>query len=56
MLDREDQHLAEGVRSLGIQVLAAPTVMRSVDDRIALARAVLDFAASVREIRALEVE
>ena len=56
VLDREDQHLAEGVRSLGIQVLAAPTVMRSVDDRIALARAVLDFAASVREIRALEVE
>ena len=29
---------------------------RSVDDRVALARAVLDFAASVREIRALEVE
>jgi len=56
VLDREDAHLAESVRSLGIQVLAAPTVMRSVDDRIALARAVLDFAASVREIRALEVE
>jgi LPPG:FO 2-phospho-L-lactate transferase len=56
VLDREDEHLAESVRSLGIQVLAAPTVMRSVDDRIALARAVLDFAASVREIRALEVE
>ena len=55
VLDREDEHLAESVRSLGIQVLAAPTVMRSVDDRIALARAVLDFAASVREIRALEV-
>ena len=56
VLDREDEHLAESVRSLGIQVLAAPTVMRSADDRIALARAVLDFAASVREIRALEVE
>jgi LPPG:FO 2-phospho-L-lactate transferase len=56
VLDREDEHLAESVRSLGIQVLAAPTVMRSVEDRIALARAVLDFAASVREIRALEVE
>ena len=56
VLDREDVHLAESVRSLGIQVLAAPTVMRSVDDRVALARAVLDFAASVREIRALEVE
>jgi LPPG:FO 2-phospho-L-lactate transferase len=56
VLDREDQHLAQSVRSLGIQVLAAPTVMRSVDDRIALARAVLDFAASVRQIRAHEVE
>lgn len=56
VLDRQDAHLVESVRSLGIQVLAAPTVMRSVDDRVALARAVLDFAASVREIRALEVE
>jgi len=44
------------VRSLGIQVLAAPTVMRSVDDRVTLARAVLDFAASMRAARALEVE
>ena len=56
VLDREDVHLVESVRSLGMQVLAAPTVMRSVDDRVTLARAVLDFAASVREIRALEVE
>ena len=56
VLDQEDVHLVESVRSLGIQVLAAPTVMRSVDDRVVLARAVLDFAASVREIRALEVE
>jgi hypothetical protein len=44
------------VRSLGIQVLATQTVMRSVEDRVALARAVLDFARSVRENRALEVE
>ena len=56
VIDREDAHLVESVRSLGIQVLAAPTVMRTVDDRVALARAVLDFAAAVREIRALEVE
>jgi LPPG:FO 2-phospho-L-lactate transferase len=56
VLDREDVHLAESVRSLGLQVLAAPTVMRTVEDRVALARAVLDFARSVREIRALEVE
>jgi hypothetical protein len=30
--------------------------MRSVDDRVALARIVLDFARTVREVRALEVE
>ena len=56
VLDREDIHLAEGVRSLGIQALAAPTVMRTIDDRVALARAVLDFARTVREVRALEVQ
>ena len=56
VLDREDIHLLEGVRSLGIQAVAVPTVMRSVDDRVALARAVLDFARQVRETRALEVE
>ena len=56
VLDQEDIHLAESVRSLGMQVLAAPTVMRNVDDRVALARAVLEFAQTVREIRAAEVE
>ena len=56
VLDQEDIHLAESVRSLGMQVLAAPTVMRTVEDRTALARAVLEFAQTVREIRAAEVE
>ncbi len=56
VIDREDAHLVESVRSLGMQVLAAPTVMRTIEDRVALARTVLDFAAAVREIRALEVE
>jgi len=56
VIDREDAGLAEGVRSLGIQALTAQTVMRSVDDRVALARAVLDFARTVREVRAAEVE
>ncbi len=56
VIDREDVHLAESVRSLGMQVLTASTVMRTLDDRVALARAVLDFARNVREVRALEVE
>ncbi len=42
VIDRQDAQLAEGVRSL--------------DDRVALARTVLDFAQSVREKRALEIE
>jgi LPPG:FO 2-phospho-L-lactate transferase len=56
VIDREDAHLAESVRSLGMQVLVAGTVMRSIKDRAALAQTVLDFARSVREKRALEVE
>jgi LPPG:FO 2-phospho-L-lactate transferase len=56
VIDREDAHLAESVRSLGMQVLVAGTVMRSIEDRVALAHTVLDFARSVREKRALEVE
>jgi LPPG:FO 2-phospho-L-lactate transferase len=56
VIDREDAHLAEGVRSLGMQVLVAGTVMRSIEDRAALSQTVLDFARSVRETRALEVQ
>ena len=39
-----------------MQVLAAQTVMRTIDDRVVLARSVLEFARSIREARALEVE
>ena len=56
VIDRADTNLLESVRSLGMHVLAAQTVMRTVDDRVALARTVLDFARSVREARTLEVE
>ncbi len=56
VLDREDQSMVEGVRSLGMHAIAAPTVMRTAEDRVALARTVLDFARNVREARALEVE
>lgn len=56
VIDREDLGFAEGVRSLGMRVLAVQTVMRTIDDRVALARSVLEFARSIREARALEVE
>jgi LPPG:FO 2-phospho-L-lactate transferase len=56
VIDRQDAAAAESVRSLGMEVLAAPTVMRGTEDRIALARTVLEFAAAIREKRAAEVE
>jgi LPPG:FO 2-phospho-L-lactate transferase len=56
VIDREDSHLEDGVRSLGMRVLVAPIIMRSTQDRVALAQAVLNFAASIRERRAAEVE
>ena len=56
VIDREDLGFAEGVRSLGMRVLAVHTVMRTPEDRVALARSVLEFARSIREAHALEVE
>jgi LPPG:FO 2-phospho-L-lactate transferase len=56
VLDSKDSAYAEGIRSFGMQALVAPTVMRNLDDRVSLARTVLDFAASIRKTRALEVE
>ena len=56
VMDTEDAQYVDGVRSLGIEVLATSTVMRTLEDRVALARAVLGFAASIREKKSLEVE
>ena len=56
VIDRQDSAGADSVRSLGIEVLVAPTVMRGAEDRVGLARAVLEFAAAMRAKRALEVE
>jgi LPPG:FO 2-phospho-L-lactate transferase len=56
VLDSEDASLVESVRSLGMDVVALPTIMRSLDDRVALAHEVLDFAASIRVRREAEVE
>jgi LPPG:FO 2-phospho-L-lactate transferase len=55
VIDREDAALAQSVRSLGMQVLVTQTVMRTDETRLSLARAVLEFARSIRETKALEV-
>jgi LPPG:FO 2-phospho-L-lactate transferase len=56
VIDRSDAGQADSVRSLGIQVEAAQTVMRTAEDRVALARAVLEFARALREKKAVEAE
>jgi LPPG:FO 2-phospho-L-lactate transferase len=56
VIDREDSALAESVRSLGIQVLVTQTVMSTDEARLSLARAVLEFARTLRETKSLEVE
>jgi len=48
VIDVADEALAEGIRANGIQVLAVPTYMRTAEDRLRLARAVLEFARAVR--------
>lgn len=44
VLDSVDEHLAPEIAGLGMEVLVTNTMMISLDDRVALARAVLDFA------------
>ena len=54
VIDIEDRASAEDVRASGIEVLVANTVMRTLEDRTALARAVLAFAQTIRERRLQE--
>lgn len=54
VIDTADAAGAEDIRASGIDVLVANTVMRSVEDRTALAGAVLGFAQSIRERRLQE--
>lgn len=56
VVDEVDAVLVDSIASLGMRVLAVPTLMRSSEDRLALAKAVLDFAANIREARAVEAE
>ena len=43
ILDSEDEGQASGIQALGLETTVTQTVMRSLDDRIALARDCLDF-------------
>jgi LPPG:FO 2-phospho-L-lactate transferase len=54
VIDTVDAASADDIRASGIEVLVANTVMRTVEDRAALARAVLGFAQSIRERRLQE--
>jgi LPPG:FO 2-phospho-L-lactate transferase len=56
VIDQEDVGAVDSVRSLGMEVLMASTIMRTVDDRVMLARAVLEFAGKIRDRRAVEAE
>jgi LPPG:FO 2-phospho-L-lactate transferase len=56
VIDQVDAELAPSIASLGMRVLAVPTLMRTPEDRLALAEAVLGFAANIREARAVEAE
>jgi len=48
VIDSADEAAAAGIRACGIEVAVAPTIMRSEEDRVALAHAVLDFAQVLR--------
>ncbi|MGH8688763.1 MAG: 2-phospho-L-lactate transferase [Burkholderiales bacterium] len=48
VVDTADEGLVEGIRASGFHVVATPTLMRTPEDRLRLARAVLDFSRAVR--------
>jgi LPPG:FO 2-phospho-L-lactate transferase len=56
VIDAEDEAHADGIVASGIEVHLAQTVMRTVEDRVALARNVLDFAQAIRDKKAREAE
>lgn len=47
VLDKSDQHLQGEVEQLGVKVCCTQTIMKSLDDRVALAQATLDFVADM---------
>ncbi len=49
VLDEADREVAGAVRDLGLGVLVTNTVMKSLDDRVSLAREVIAFSQQVSE-------
>jgi LPPG:FO 2-phospho-L-lactate transferase len=49
VIDNADEDQADGILACGMQVVAAQTVMRNLEDRVRLAQTVLDFARAIRE-------
>jgi LPPG:FO 2-phospho-L-lactate transferase len=56
IIDEVDAEQAEGIGASGIEVLVAPTIMRSLNDRIDLAVQVIKFAKRLAEIKAEAAE
>lgn len=54
VIDTVDEASAGDLRASGMEVMVAQTVMRTLEDRTALARAVLAFAQTIRERRLQE--
>ncbi len=54
VIDAEDEALADGILSSGIEVMMAHTVMSTIVERVALARTVLNFARAIRARRSSE--
>jgi len=48
VLDEEDQSLAPAIEALGLRVLVVPTVMRSFEDRVRLAEAIVAFVGTLK--------
>ena len=56
IIDQVDAEQAEGIQASGIEVLVAPTVMRSLNDRVDLAVQVIKFARHVAAVKAEAAE
>ncbi len=56
VIDNEDAAMAEGIAASGMGVLVTNTIMRSIEDRVTLARSVLEFAATLHAKKLAEAD